>query len=80
MRVVPMMREYTVFNIDQCEKLPERVATLGELKPRNSDERDAAVDEFLACSGATIREGNCCRQAAEVSTQLSFRHFIQGSQ
>jgi hypothetical protein len=52
-----MMREYTVFNVDQCESLPDRVLTLGEIKPRNLDERDAAIDEFLASSGATIREG-----------------------
>ena len=24
-RLVPMMREYTVFNVDQCENLPERI-------------------------------------------------------
>ncbi|WP_028167336.1 ArdC family protein [Bradyrhizobium elkanii] len=56
-RLVPMLREYTVFNVDQCENLPARVVTLGEGKPRNADERDATIDEFLACSGATIREG-----------------------
>jgi antirestriction protein ArdC len=56
-RLVPMMREYTVFNVDQCENLPDRVMTLGEIKPRNTDERDATIDEFLATSGATIREG-----------------------
>src|SRR6202035_5137597 len=48
-RIVPMMREYTVFNVDQCEGLPERVLKLGESKPRNCDERDATIDEFLAC-------------------------------
>jgi antirestriction protein ArdC len=56
-RVVPMMREYTVFNVDQCENLPQRVLTFGELKPRNMDERDATIDEFLASSGARIHEG-----------------------
>jgi antirestriction protein ArdC len=57
MRIVPMLREYTVFNVDQCENLPERVVTLGHVKPRNSDERCATIDEFLSSSGATIREG-----------------------
>jgi antirestriction protein ArdC len=56
-RIVPMLREYTVFNVDQCEGLPDRVLTLGEIKPRNRDERDATIDEFLTCSGASIREG-----------------------
>jgi len=55
--IVPMMREYTVFNVDQCEGLPDRVLTLGEVKLCNPDERDATIDGFLACSGATIQEG-----------------------
>jgi hypothetical protein len=57
-RVVPMLREYTVFNVDQCENLSGRVVTLAQLKPRNADERDTTIDEFLATSGATIREGS----------------------
>ena len=57
-RLIPMLREYTVFNVDQCESLPARVLTLGDIKPRNRDERDATIDEFLACSGADIREGS----------------------
>ena len=56
-RIVPMLREYTVFNVDQCENLPARVVTIGEVKPRNTDERDATIDEFLVSTGATFREG-----------------------
>jgi antirestriction protein ArdC len=56
-RVVPMMREYTVFNVDQCENLPPRITSPGEFKPRNADQRDATIDEFLTSSGATVREG-----------------------
>src|SRR5690348_8163251 len=57
-RIVPMMREYTVFNVDQCENLPERILAPGAVKPRNPDERDGAIDEFLTCTGASIREGS----------------------
>jgi antirestriction protein ArdC len=57
-RIVPLLREYTVFNVDQCENLPDRILTLGEIKPRNPDERDPTIDEFLACSGVTNREGS----------------------
>jgi antirestriction protein ArdC len=57
-RLVPLLREYTVFNVDQCENLPARVITLSNSKPRNPDQRDTTVDEFLACSGANIREGS----------------------
>jgi antirestriction protein ArdC len=56
-RIVPMMRAYTVFNVEQCNGLPDRVLTMGEVKRRNPDERDATIDEFLAASGADIREG-----------------------
>jgi antirestriction protein ArdC len=56
-KIIPMMKAYTVFNVDQCDGLPDRVLTVGEIKPRNRDERDATIDEFVACSGATIREG-----------------------
>jgi antirestriction protein ArdC len=55
--IIPMMREYTVFNVDQCEDLPNRVMSVGEIKRRNPDQRDATIDEFLECSGADIREG-----------------------
>ena len=57
-RIVPLLREYTVFNVDQCENLPDRILTLGEIKPRNPDQRDPTIDEFLAGSGVTIREGS----------------------
>ena len=57
-RIVPLLREYTVFNVDQCEDLPERIVAPSVVKPRNSDERSAAIDEFLACTGASIREGS----------------------
>jgi antirestriction protein ArdC len=56
-RIVPMMREYTVFNVEQCDGLPARVLTPGQIKPRHRDQRDRIVDAFLACSGADIREG-----------------------
>jgi antirestriction protein ArdC len=56
-RIVPLLREYTVFNIDQCENLPERVTKANTVKPRNQDQRDATIDEFLSCSRASIREG-----------------------
>ena len=53
-----MLRAYTVFNVDQCENLPDRIVSPEPIKPRHTDERDATIDEFLAASGATIREGH----------------------
>jgi antirestriction protein ArdC len=42
-RIIPMLREYVVFNVSQCEGLPARVMTAGTVKPRNPDERDATI-------------------------------------
>jgi antirestriction protein ArdC len=52
-----MMREYTVFNIAQCEGLPLRITSPAAKAPRNKDQRDPLADEFLAATQADIREG-----------------------
>jgi antirestriction protein ArdC len=57
-RMVPMMREYTVFNVAQCEGLPERIITPEVKAPRNKDQRDTIADEFLTSTRADIREGH----------------------
>ena len=56
-RLIPMMREYTVFNVDQCESLPDSVKAGKPMRVRNPDTRDALADEFLRSTGADIREG-----------------------
>jgi antirestriction protein ArdC len=53
-----MMREYTVFNVDQCENLPESVITGKTMRVRNPDARDELADGFLRSTGADIREGH----------------------
>ena len=57
-RLVPMMREYTVFNVDQCECLPDRVTMGRPMRVRNPDTRDDLADQFLHSTGADIREGH----------------------
>jgi antirestriction protein ArdC len=57
-RLVPIMREYTVFNVDQCDGLPDSVATGRPMRVRNPDTRDELADEFLRSTGADIREGH----------------------
>jgi antirestriction protein ArdC len=57
-RFVPMMREYTVFNVDQCDGLPDRVIAGRAMRIRNPDARDALADEFLHSTGADVREGH----------------------
>jgi antirestriction protein ArdC len=57
-RLVPMLREYTVFNVDQCENLPDGVKAGKLMRVRNPDTRDILADEFLLSTGADIREGH----------------------
>ena len=46
-RLIPMMREYTVFNVDQCENLPDRAITGKPIRVRNPDTRVELADAFL---------------------------------
>jgi antirestriction protein ArdC len=57
-RLVPMLREYTVFNVDQCEGLPDSIRAGKPMRVRNPDARDVLADDFLRCIGADIREGH----------------------
>jgi antirestriction protein ArdC len=57
-RLIPMLREYTVFNVAQCDGLPERIVSGKPMRVRNPDTRDALADEFLATTGADVREGH----------------------
>ena len=78
-RIVPLLREYTVFNIDQCENLPERVTKANTVKPRNQDQRDATIDEFLSCSGASIRGRGLARPITGQVMILSACHALRPS-
>jgi antirestriction protein ArdC len=51
---VRMMKSYTVFNVAQCDGLPDKLTDLP--KAPNPDQRDALIDEFIAATGAKIRE------------------------
>ena len=53
-----MMREYTVFNVDQCENLSDSINTRKPIRVRNPDTRDELADAFLQSTGADIREGH----------------------
>jgi antirestriction protein ArdC len=57
-RLIPMLREYTVFNVDQCDGLPDRILAGKPMRVRNPDARDALADDFLRSTRADIREGH----------------------
>jgi antirestriction protein ArdC len=54
---VPTLREYCVFNVAQRKGLPASIVEGKPARVRNPDGRDPLADEFLASSGAIIREG-----------------------
>jgi len=53
-RVVPMLRHYSVFNVDQCEGLELAGESIDELP---EPERDARCETFLGATRADIRHG-----------------------
>jgi len=56
-RMVPLMREYTVFNVAQCDGLPEHVINGKPMRTRNPDTRDELADDFVKATGAVVKEG-----------------------
>ena len=45
------------FNVAQCDGLPAHINKPPIAKPRNHDTRDPLIEEFIATTGAKIREG-----------------------
>ncbi|APZ94529.1 ArdC family protein [Fuerstiella marisgermanici] len=55
-RDVHFLKEYRVFNAEQCDGLPERFSET--VQPSNNDiERIAAAEQFVRHTGADVREG-----------------------
>ncbi len=53
---IPFLKEYTVFNADQCEELPKHFFTLAE-PPKEKIERIERAETFYANTKADIRTG-----------------------
>jgi antirestriction protein ArdC len=53
---VRFLKSYVVFNIAQCDGLPDKLTALP--KPVNPHQRDAAIDAFIVATGATMQEEN----------------------
>jgi antirestriction protein ArdC len=53
---IPFLKEFTVFNAEQCEGLPTRYYQLAE-PPKETIERIAHADAFFAATKAEIRTG-----------------------
>jgi antirestriction protein ArdC len=55
-RAFSSIKFYSVFNVAQCEGLPADIINPEPAKPRNGDERDATIEEFIAATGANYSE------------------------
>jgi antirestriction protein ArdC len=53
-RVVRMLRSYTVFNIAQCDELPEKITAVPP--GPNPDQRNKLIEEFISAIGAKMTE------------------------
>lgn len=53
---IPVMRGYTVFNVEQCENLPEKYLENAYIQPV-SDDNDSHMWEFLKSTGAKYSFG-----------------------
>lgn len=58
-RVIPFLKAYTVFNVEQIEGLPAQYHALAE-PVRNPEERIAAAETFFTATSADIRHGGDC--------------------
>src|SRR5258708_21854670 len=56
-KTIPMLREYTVFNVAQCDGLPAEIMSGEYVAPLNQDQREAMADRFIESTGADFREG-----------------------
>lgn len=78
-KTIPMLREYTVFNVAQCENLPEKIVHGAKLSARNPDEREADADAFLRATGADFREGTgnpCYVPSKDFISMPAFASFV----
>jgi antirestriction protein ArdC len=56
-KTIPMLRSYTVFNVDQCDGLPDRIKFGTSAGEANPDTREELADAFIKATGADFREG-----------------------
>ena len=54
---IPFLRDFTVFNIAQCDGLPLGEELQSRVAPTNPDERSELAENLMAATGATIRHG-----------------------
>ena len=77
-KTIPLLREYTVFNVSQCEGLPDRIVHGPDAVSSNADDREALADAFIKSTGADFREGTgkpCYVPSRDFISMPSFAAF-----
>ncbi|MCD0462085.1 ArdC family protein [Roseiconus lacunae] len=75
---IPFLKQYTVFNAEQCEGLPDRFYALKQA-PISDIERIAEADSFFRGTGAEIVEGGnraCYVQSQDVIRMPKLETFV----
>jgi antirestriction protein ArdC len=57
-RQIAFLKRFTVFNVDQCEGLPDWGVEMSELPPVSDADRIAVADALIEASGADFRIGS----------------------
>lgn len=55
---VPLIREYTVFNVSQVDGLSDTIRNGPAIKELNTDERNNAAESFIVATGAQVQTGS----------------------
>jgi antirestriction protein ArdC len=75
---IPLIREYYVFNVDQCDNLPDQIKFGPGKRETNKDAREALADEFITATGADFQEGKgspCYIPSKDMITVPDFADF-----
>jgi antirestriction protein ArdC len=67
-RNVPFLKAFTIFNVAQCDGLPDHVTGNKPAPVRNPDERDATAEAFVRSTNATIRHEGAAPTIAKART------------
>jgi antirestriction protein ArdC len=77
-KTIPLLREYTVFNVAQCDDLPDHIVNGKALAALNTDERDSLADAFIKSTGADFREGTgkpCYIPSRDIISTPAFEQY-----
>lgn len=73
-----MMKTYTVFNVAQCENLPDEVINGPVFDAPNKDQRNESADKFIVRTGANIQYGGsqpCYIPSRDIIQSPSFEDY-----